>query len=289
MPDFPIMLPGRCRAALRAHSLGQDWSAFAYMRPSTAPTPRAWTTEYREFTQLSVVSGRLPMLGVIVPAHNEEEHIGACLVSVKIATQCPRLNGEPVLIVVALDACTDKTEAIARSMGPAVVCVGARNVGIARASGALYALNAGVRWLAFTDADSVVGPEWLSAQLAQRSDAVCGTIEVRDWGDYGERLRLHHEALYSDADGHRHIHGANFGITAVAYREVGGFPPLACSEDVALVEALRRRGASIAWSAAPRVVTSARRRYRAPGGFGETLARLHHEGAGSRAVPEGIE
>ena len=214
------------------------------------------------------------MLGVVVPAHNEEAHIGACLHSLRMASRCPRLNGEKVLIVVALDACTDQTERIARSWGATTVSVGARNVGIARACGARHALDAGARWLAFTDADSVVGPDWLSAQLAQRSDAVCGTIEVRDWGSYGESMRRHFAATYTDADGHRHIHGANLGVAARAYEGVGGFQPLENSEDVALVEALRVSGATIAWSAAPRVVTSARRRFRAPGGFGETLARL---------------
>jgi glycosyltransferase involved in cell wall biosynthesis len=214
------------------------------------------------------------MLGVVVPAHDEEQHIGDCLQALRVATRCPRLNGEKVLIVVALDDCSDQTERIARSWGAATVAVGARNVGIARARGAQHALDAGARWLAFTDADSIVAPDWLSAQLAQRSDAVCGTIEVRDWGSYGEPTRLRHAACYIDADGHRHIHGANLGVTAEAYEGVGGFQPLVSSEDVALVEALRLNGASIAWSAAPRVVTSARRHFRAPGGFGETLARL---------------
>jgi glycosyltransferase involved in cell wall biosynthesis len=214
------------------------------------------------------------MLGVVVPAHDEEQHIGDCLQALRMATRCPQLNGEKVLIVVALDACTDQTERIARSWGAATIVVDARNVGIARARGAKHALDAGARWLAFTDADSIVAPDWLSAQLAQRSDAVCGTIEVRDWGSYGESMRLHHAATYTDADGHRHIHGANLGVTAEAYEGVGGFQPLISSEDVALVEALHLNGASIAWSAAPRVVTSARREYRAPGGFGETLRRV---------------
>lgn len=220
------------------------------------------------------------MLAVVVPAHDEQAHIGACLASVQIAARCPRLNGERVLIVVALDACSDQTGRIARDCGASVVSIESRNVGMARASGARHALDAGARWLAFTDADSVVGPEWLSAQLAQRSDAVCGTIEVRDWGDWGEsseRLRTQHARTYTDADGHRHIHGANLGVAAPAYRNVGGFQPLVSSEDVALVEALSSAGASIAWSAAPRVVTSARRSYRAPGGFGELLARVERE------------
>ena len=214
------------------------------------------------------------MLSVVVPAHDEEAHIGACLRSLQAASLHPSLVQERVLIVAALDACSDGTHDVCRQYGVAVVQTDARNVGIARAAGAEFALAAGARWLAFTDADSEVSPDWLFAQLSQCADAVCGTIEVRDWGDYGEAIRQQHARTYRDTDGHRHIHGANLGVSADAYRRVGGFPPLRSSEDVALVEALRSSGSSIAWSAAPRVVTSARRHYRAPGGFGETLQRV---------------
>jgi glycosyltransferase involved in cell wall biosynthesis len=217
------------------------------------------------------------MLGVIVPAHDEESHIKACIDSIRIAAANPSLHGEAVLILVVLDGCTDGTARIASDGGARLLWVNAQNVGMARAVGAHYAIQAGARWLAFTDADSVVGPQWLSAQLAQGSDAVCGTVEVRDWSDWGphsERMRQQHVATYNDADGHRHIHGANLGVATSAYTRAGGFQPLVSSEDVALVQALRQKGASIAWSAAPRVVTSARRAHRAPGGFGATLARV---------------
>ena len=48
---------------------------------------------------------------------------------------------------------------------------------------------------------------------------------------------------------------------------------------------LARSGASIAWSAAPRVVTSARRDYRVKHGFGANLARLHGQLLGATAGP----
>ena len=50
--------------------------------------------------------------------------------------------------------------------------------------------------------------------------------------------------------------------------------PLVGSEDVALVNALLHHGVSVAWSAAPRVFTSARRLFRAPAGFGATLQKI---------------
>jgi len=233
------------------------------------------------------------MIGVVVPAHNEEDRIGVCLRSLLVASCCPMLSGEAVVIVVVLDSCTDGTGAIAAAMGVVTVAADARNVGVARARGAAAALRAGARWLCFTDADSTVAPDWVSAQLALGCDAVCGTVTVNDWSEHGPATRAAYEAHYTDADGHRHIHGANLGVSSQVYREVGGFRPYACSEDVALVEALRKHGASIAWSAAPRVVTSARRRWRArmscsackgpirrrwraAGGFGSTLDRFAH-------------
>lgn len=214
------------------------------------------------------------MISVIVPAHDEEEHIEACLLSLGRAANFVGLNGEPVCIVVALDACTDRTEEIASSLGAMTVALDARNVGAARALGADAALKAGARWLAFTDADSIVDERWLFAQTILRSDAVCGTIAVRDWESYGEVMKAHFDATYTDADDHRHIHGANLGVSADAYRRVGGFLPLISSEDVALVHALLHHGISIAWSAAPRVFTSARRLFRAPAGFGATLRQV---------------
>lgn len=211
------------------------------------------------------------MLAVIVPANNEEAIIGICLRSVGMAASWPALQGETVLVIVVLDACTDDTAGIAVEAGALIISVEARNVGIARAEGARLALALGARWLAFTDADSVVAPDWLHVQMSLCSDAVCGTVCVTDWDTYGEPMRRHFDATYTDSDGHQHIHGANLGVSAQAYQRAGGFAPLASSEDVALVRALEAIGAHIVWSAAPRVVTSARRAFRAPGGFGAAL------------------
>jgi glycosyltransferase involved in cell wall biosynthesis len=230
------------------------------------------------------------MIGVVVPAHNEEVEIGACLASLMAATSAPELLGEPVMVVVVLDDCSDDTGAIADGFGVATIAVQVRNVGIARSIGAAKCLEAGARWLAFTDADTVVSAAWLVAQLGQCSDVVCGTVGVKDWNGFHPGTRLHHESHYRDVDGHRHIHGANLGVSAPAYLKAGGFQPLETSEDVALVEALRVTGATIAWSAAPRVETSTRRQFRAPAGFGATLLRMDAEamnaaGSGATQAP----
>ncbi|MEJ7687749.1 MAG: glycosyltransferase [Variovorax sp.] len=214
------------------------------------------------------------MIGIVIPAHDEAEHIGDALAAAMRAAIHPALSGEEVVVMVVLDSCSDATGAIAARHGALTLSIEARNVGIARGAGADVLVEAGARWLAFTDADTLVSPDWLVKQLAQRADVVCGSIGIDDWsahGRNGEFLREHFARTYTDADGHRHVHGANLGVCAAAYRRVGGFAPLACSEDVALVAALQTSGARIAFSAAPRVTTSARTNARARGGFGDTL------------------
>ncbi len=222
------------------------------------------------------------MIGIIVPAHDEEERIEDCVKSLINTAAHPSLAGEAVEIIVVLDACRDNTGVLARRLGARTVNLRARNVGLARQAGARTALGSGARWLAFTDADTVVAPDWLVMQLALKADAVCGTVAVEDWGAYGERIHRHFELTYTDADGHSHIHGANLGVCAAAYATAGGFLGLETGEDVALVDALRASGAKIAWSRAPRVVTSVRPNYKAPHGFGATLERIEklHQWAG---------
>lgn len=136
------------------------------------------------------------MLGVCIPAHNEENYIDQCLASVTRAARHSGLAGEPVKIVVVLDCCSDQT---------------------------------------------------------------------------AEHAQAQFRAHYQDRDGHRHVHGANLGLDASVYMRLGGFQALACSEDQALVDALEAAGANIVWTAAPRVVTSARAYSHINGGFATTL------------------
>jgi glycosyltransferase involved in cell wall biosynthesis len=226
------------------------------------------------------------MIGVAVPAHNEEAVIGACLAALLAAAADPGLRGEAVAVLVVLDACGDGTGAVVRRHLPLFAAAGVtleclevdeRRVGAARAAGARRLLALGARWLAFTDADTRVSAQWLAAQLALDADVVCGSVAVDDWSPHAERadaLRAHFDGFYQDRDGHRHIHGANLGVSAAAYLAAGGFEAVSCHEDVLLVKALERIGARFAWSARPRVFTSARRNARARGGFGDTLLTM---------------
>ncbi len=226
------------------------------------------------------------MIGVAVPAHNEQAALGPCLKALLAAARDPALRGEAVAVLVVLDACDDDTHAVVDDWRQRFVAAGValeriavteRRVGAARAAGARCLLAQGARWLAFTDADTRVAPSWLHEQLALDADVVCGSVAVDDWSPHAERadaLRAHFDGFYQDRDGHRHIHGANLGVSAAAYRAAGGFEAVPCHEDVLLVQALERIGARFAWSARPRVFTSARTDARARDGFGDTLLRM---------------
>ena len=230
------------------------------------------------------------MIGICIPAHDEEDYIDRCLASVVGASRHEGLNGEPVEIVVVLDACGDGTAERASAWGVTLLPVHHRNVGVARAVGATHLIEAGARWLAFTDADTRVSESWLTDQLALRAEVVCGTVGVTDWDSHGihaETARAGFLAAYQDREGHRHVHGANLGIDAQAYLRIGGFEALACSEDQALVDRFERAGAVIAWSARPRVTTSARAYSRVTGGFATTLRQAWCSDAAGAGRPSG--
>ena len=229
------------------------------------------------------------MIGVCIPAHNEERHIEDCLRAVVRASRHPRLGWEAVRIVVVLDHCVDGTAHLAAGWPVDLLTVHARNVGMARAAGAHHLLAAGARWLAFTDADTCVSPGWLADQLSLKAEVVCGTVSVTGWeahGAFTRRAQRAFDAHYHDRDGHRHVHGANLGVAAHAYRRIGGFAALTCSEDQALVDKLEAGGAHIAWTSLPRVTTSARPYSRVEGGFATALRmgwEAEPDGAGAQA------
>lgn len=227
------------------------------------------------------------MIGVVVPAHDEEALIGRCLQALQVAATHPDLHAEPVLILVVLDACSDRTGALAAAHGVETLAVHHRNVGMSRAVGARTLIERGVTWLAFTDADTAVAPAWLAQQAvwsrSKSADAVCGVVTVDDWEGFHPQERAHYESLYHDREGHSHVHGASLGISVEAYLRTGGFAPLACHEDADLMQRLKAMGGTIASTNTVRVSTSARRAGRVVGGFASYLNQL-----GSAAWSPGV-
>ena len=214
------------------------------------------------------------MIGIIVPAHNEEDFLDDCIKSLIAAAGHEDLGGEPVRILIMLDHCSDDSARIAQDHAVSTYVCNHRNVGMTRAAGAQRMLEQGARWLAFTDADTVVPYAWLADQISFGADAVCGIVQVDDWSEHSEQVRVRYDALYRPIDDHRHIHGANMGVSSEAYLRAGGFKALAAHEDVHLVEDLQRTGARIVWTARNSVTTSARKHCRCREGFGDYLNSL---------------
>lgn len=221
-------------------------------------------------------------VGVVVPAHDEEKMLPACLAALwRAVAQIPHI---PVHLIVVADSCRDRTAERARQAGATTIAIHARSVGAARAAGMRAVLRAAAHthpsatWLATTDADTVVAPDWLARQIHHANqgwEAVTGTIAVTDWSEHPPHMPVVFAARYRhDTGSHPHVHGANLGVNAEAYLDAGGFPPLRTGEDHALVGRLAAAGRRILPATDVTVVTSARRAARAPRGFGHLLTTL---------------
>jgi Glycosyl transferase family 2 len=188
-----------------------------------------------------------------------------------------------------LDACTDDSAGVVdrnRSNRVHRIAVDAQCVGAARAAGMTELLarhDSSDTWLATTDADSMVPPHWLTAQLghaASGAQVVAGTVTVEDWQGRRGELAVRARREYRAAP-HRHIHGANLSFAARAYCATGGFQSVRHDEDVLLVKAFNANNEPIAWAVDLAVTTSARRRGRTPKGFAGYLSALEASLEGS--------
>ena len=149
-----------------------------------------------------------------------------------------------------------------------------RSVGMARRAGvdALFSLwpeiPPGSIWIATTDADSRVPQDWLSVQLEAHdagADLWAGRVRVDEESAVVRRWKAIYAAEPSP------IHGANLGFSGSLYEQIGGFRSLRSGEDRDLLRRATAAGFQIAFGHRATVVTSARLRGRAPGGFASVL------------------
>lgn len=240
------------------------------------------------------MSARPWAVGVVVPARDEAVRIEACVRTIRRSLAlAPDVVAH---IVVVADACGDDTAAAAgRALGAAgeVVATPLGNVGAARRLGTARVLRRLARrngapldprrtWLLTTDADTVVPEGWVEAHLRLAdagAAAVAGIVRLLDPSGDGEATATVREAfergyaLHPDGT-HPHVHGANLGVRADAYRAVGGWTGLSTAEDHALWDRLRTAGWPTVSAIDPWVATSARLVGRAPSGFAGHLAGL---------------
>ncbi|RYY78208.1 MAG: glycosyltransferase family 2 protein [Moraxellaceae bacterium] len=230
-------------------------------------------------------------IGIVIPAHNEQDHLLACLTALEHAIAAIKHLPVIVRVLVVLDRCTDDSLAITQHfytdyLQRAQVQVDVQwkyvecdyqCVGQARALGVQQVIDLGASWVACSDADSRVHSDWLLQQLNQQpADAICGVVEVDSWQHLSLETQQRYVQHYQDRHNHQHIHGANLSFSAAAYHLAGGFLPLNCHEDVSLIEQMREQGLNIVWSNQVRVTTSSRLLARAPEGFAAFLNHLEH-------------
>lgn len=114
------------------------------------------------------------MLSFVIPAYNEERYLGATLAAIHAAA---REAGEPYEIVVANDASSDATAAVAERGGARVVTVDKRQIAATRNAGARAASG---DMLIFVDADTTVNAALVTeAVAAMRAGAAAGGAPVR--------------------------------------------------------------------------------------------------------------
>lgn len=224
-------------------------------------------------------------VAVVVPVNDEEALLARCLDALAIATgELRRVRPHcRVEVIAVLDACLDGSAAVASRYDVHVTTIDRRCVGAARAAGATHAaslLGLGVQqdadqaWLACTDADSAVPPDWLTQQVeaaAGGADLTLGRVRP-DPQDLDDSVRRAWWREHVSSDPTSHIHGANLGVRWSAFATAGGFESVPEHEDVLLVDRLLSRGVRVV--RAREVLTSGRRHGRAPGGFSGYLRDL---------------
>jgi glycosyltransferase involved in cell wall biosynthesis len=178
------------------------------------------------------------VLSFIVPAYNEELLIGGTLEALNDAGTA---LGQPFEVVVADDASTDRTAAIAAEHGARVVPVQNRQIAATRNAGAKVAIG---EMLIFVDADTVVTRAVVREAIdAMRAGAAGGGCLVR-FDDhvplYGRLLLATILPLYRVL---RIASGSFLFCTRQAFDAAGGFDErLFAAEELAMSRALHRQG-----------------------------------------------
>ena len=165
-------------AALAAHALKTAYSlaagAVAVFVPSPSLAGRLRVRRPVGPPRRAPADQDAPIV-LFMPAHNEEESVGACVHRTPAS-----VLGRPVQVLVVDDGSTDATAERARAAGAEVISVPSnRGLGAAVRSGLAAAVDRGAAAVAFCDADGEYPPEELEALvapiLADEADYVAGS------------------------------------------------------------------------------------------------------------------
>jgi glycosyltransferase involved in cell wall biosynthesis len=178
------------------------------------------------------------MISFVVPAYNEEQLLGRTLRALTVAA---RGLEQPFEVIVADDASTDRTAAIARELGAIVIAVNHRQIAATRNAGARAASG---DLLIFVDADTVVDEAVVRAAIeAIGRGAVGGGCAIR----FDGRLPLYARVLLSVTLPIYRALGVAGGCflfcTREAFAAAGGFDEgLFGAEELVMSRALHRQG-----------------------------------------------
>ena len=193
------------------------------------------------------------MLSFIIPAHDEEQHIGRCVAAVIASGKATHQSFE---VIVVDDASTDRTAEIAANHGARVVHATCRQIAAARNAGAREAQG---DVLFFVDADTLANAEAVRSCLRElrRGAAGGGCVFTFD-GTLPMWARSLYPLTIVLARTFALMGGCFLYCTRRAFDAVGGFDErYFAGEDAAFVSALKRHGRFAV--PRPTVVTSGRK------------------------------
>ena len=184
------------------------------------------------------------LLSIVIPAFNEGEKLERTVECLEYALTSTNLVRDSWEIIVCDNNSTDRTAAIASSLGATVVYEPVNQISRARNTGATIAKG---KWLLFLDADSFPSPQLMTDVLeviGNRNIVGCGaTVSVED-GTTFNRLRM--ERLNPLFRALRLSGGAFLLCRRDAFLRIGGFSTgLYALEDIEFVLRLKRYGRSI--------------------------------------------
>jgi glycosyltransferase involved in cell wall biosynthesis len=228
-----------------------DW-AFGLVDRRRRQKPAYWAVKDCYDNSLPPALSTHPKVSVVVCVYNGERTIDACLASLK------KLNYPNYEVIVVNDGSTDGTRQIAESYDY-IRLVNQENKGLSEAR------NVGIRAskgeiIAFTDADCMADPDWLSYLVARFRSSDFGAVGGPNLSPADDSWVASCVAVSPGAPTHvllddevaEHIPGCNMAFRRQALEAINGFDPIfrAAGDDVDVCWRLQNKGYKIGFSPA---------------------------------------
>jgi O-antigen biosynthesis protein len=228
-----------------------EW-AFGLVDRNRRQKPAYWAVENYYDNPLPPALAAYPKVSVVVCVYNGERTIDACLASLK------KLSYPNYEVIVVNDGSTDGTQQIAETYDY-IRLVNQENKGLSEAR------NVGIRTskgeiIAFTDADCMADPDWLTYLAARFRSSDFGAVGGPNLSPADDSLIASCVAVSPGAPTHvllddevaEHIPGCNMAFRREALEAINGFDPIfrAAGDDVDVCWRLQNKGYKIGFSPA---------------------------------------